>query len=147
MRLPANGRIALVLGLLALIPLPAGCSGGPGEVTAEQEHMARVLRLWRGFNKANHHPPKTSDELRSWAEKLTPKQLAEYDVEDVHEALTSPRDGEPYGIAVPGGKQTHGMGPIAYERKGLHGKHQMITNRGMISEIDEDTFSQMFPNP
>jgi hypothetical protein len=147
MKLPSRAGIGL-LGLLALVPLSAGCGGGgPPEVTAEQEHIARVLRLWRGFNKANHHPPKTSDELRGWAEKLPKDQLAQFDIDDLHEALTSPRDGEPYGVAEPGGRQTHGMGPVAYERKGVGGKHLIVTNRGMTNEVDEDTFHNMFPNP
>ena len=134
--------------LVVLSSLAAGCGGNKpvGRERSDDElHIQRVAQLWSGFRAAQGgKAPANAEELKTWAKKLKPEQLAQYGIQDVDKALISPRDGQPYLILRAAGNRM-GYGNVVFEGSGVNGKHLAASNMGSVSELDEEEFKQAVP--
>jgi hypothetical protein len=113
----------------------------------EQIHIMKVAQLYGGYRQAhNNTPPASTKEFTDWAKKLKPDQLAKLGIEDLNEALVSPRDGQPYEIA-PVSNAPMGMSPVAiYEKVGVNGKHMTASSMGSSGEMAHDDLAKLVPN-
>jgi hypothetical protein len=143
--------------LAVLAGVAVGC--GPKklnlEPTKDREQISRALRVFNEYRNANNKKnPKNAEELKSWAKKnLTGKQLQDLGIENLDEALTSLRDGQPYQVVPtlplspgqPAGMQGV-MQTVLYEKVGVEGKHMTISGMGNVTEMDDEQLKTYLAN-
>jgi hypothetical protein len=145
----APRRIVLALALGALV----GCNRGPTktDLPPEEKHILKLAALYSDFRGKNGRLPKTIDELKAFARKMSPEDLRQRGIDDLDKAFTSPRDNQPYKL-VPPQRPKRGGPPfpmvILYEATGVDGKHMVASGMGGGAfEWDEATLRQNIPNP
>ena len=84
----------------------------------------------------------TIDELKAWAKKLPKEKLDAMGIDNVDEAVVSPRDQQPY-VLVRGGPQ---MMIQAHEKIGAGGKRYVLYSTGSVFEMGDDAFKQLMAN-
>jgi hypothetical protein len=120
----------------------SGCGGEPEipKIPEEQQNILFILRAYCKFNGQQHRTPASLDELKP--------VLKEFG--DPEKIILSSRDGQPYVLVggldisrVPSG----GVLPVvAYERKGIDGKRQVVDLRGTIRLLTPEEFKLLkFP--
>jgi hypothetical protein len=137
---PTNRLFTVAVSVVLLVF--SGCSGEAEspKVPDDQQNILFILRAYCKVNGDQHRPPTSIEELKP--------ALKEFG--DVEKIIRSPRDGEIYVIVggidlsrMPSG----GVLPVvAYERKGVSGKRQVVDLRGSVRELTPEEFRQLkFP--
>jgi hypothetical protein len=137
---------------LALAPL-AGCTQGPTktDLPPEEKHILKLASLYSDFRGKNGRAPKTMDELKSFARRMSPDDLRARGIDDIDKAFTSPRDNQPYKLAPP--QPPKRGGPpfpmvIVYETTGVDGKRMVASGvGGGAFEMDEAQLREHVPKP
>jgi hypothetical protein len=133
----------LLAAISAVLLAFSGCGGDPEipKIPNEQQNILYILRAYCKFNGDQQRTPVTLDELKPLLKEFG----------DPEKIILSPRDGQPYVLVggldisrVPSG----GVLPVvAYERKGVDGKRQVIDLRGSIRLLAPDEFKKLkFPS-
>ena len=130
-------RILLPLVLAVL----AGCSSSVHVVplTAAEQELTNIVAAYMDAEQQLNRPPKNAEELKPFLKRLG----------DPEDLLTSPNDGEPYGVAwgaaLSGGPTAYqGMFPIiAYERKGTGTSRAVVDVRGRPLTVPQADFSKL----
>jgi hypothetical protein len=143
--------------LAVLAGVAVGC--GPKklnlEPTQDREHISRAFRVFSEYRKANHNKnPKNAEELKTWAKKnLTSEHLQGMGIENLDEALTSLRDGQPYQVVPPlplsqgqPANMQGAMQTVLYEKVGAEGKHWTITGMGQANEMGDEQLKTYLAN-
>ncbi len=139
--------VALVLGPLV------GCSPSPTKTDLDpnEKHILKVASLYSDFRSKNGRPPKTIDELKTFARKLSKQELQNRGIEDLEAAFVSPRDHQPYKVAPPSPPKRGGppMPLVAlYEQAGVGGKRMVASGLGGGAfEWDDAKLREHVPNP
>jgi hypothetical protein len=144
----APRRIVLALALGALV----GCNRGPTktDLAPEEKHILKLASLYGDFRAKTGRPPKTIEELKGFARKMSKQDLASRGLDDLDKAFVSQRDNQPYKLAPPQPPQRGGPpipGIIFYEQTGVDGKHMVANGMGGAFEMDEADLRQVVPNP
>jgi hypothetical protein len=131
---------------LMVMPIVVGCGGGHGTDTKkslenpERRHILQMLSVYRAYLSAHHSkPPASPQALKDWAQKEGKEKLQITD--SLEDALTSPRDGQPYAFVPPPKRK---MGPqtfMVYEQQGKGGKHYFAGEMGVVGEMDDKEIS------
>jgi|GEM_PF-2348914 hypothetical protein len=153
-----------VIGCLVLL---IGCGGGtpPPSPPTTQTKISSLGRLY-GEYAARHDGVGPEDEasFRSFLESLPPPQRKSMGLENVAEALVSPRDGAPYVIifgveprsgaangqpgtppSAPGQSGLRGQAVVIHEQTGQDGKRLVATAFGSMDELAEAEFAKAVP--
>lgn len=154
-----------VVGCLVLL---IGCGGGtpPPSPPTTQTKISSLGRLY-GEYAARHDGVGPEDEasFRSFLESLPPPQRKSMGLENVAEALVSPRDGAPYVIifgveprsgaaangqpgtppSAPGQSGLRGQAVVIHEQTGQDGKRLVATAFGSMDELAEAEFAKAVP--
>jgi hypothetical protein len=145
----APRRIVLALALVSLV----GCSQGPtkSDLPPEEKHILKLASLYSDFRGKNGRPPKTIDELKAFAKKMSPEDLRQRGIEDVDKAFISPRDNQPYKL-VPPQPPKRGGPPmpivVVYETTGVDGKRMVASGMGGGAfELDDEKLREHVPKP
>jgi hypothetical protein len=136
-----------------ILCLLLGCNRGPTktDLPPEEKHILKLAALYSDFRGKNGRQPKTIDELKAFAKKVSREDLQQRGLDDVEQAFISPRDNQPDKL-VPPQPPKRGGPPmplvILYEKTGVDGKHMVASGRGGGAfEWDEQTLRQNIPNP
>ena len=146
-----------------------GCGGGtpPPSPPTPASTIASLGRLY-GEYASRHDGVGPADEaaFRSFLESLPAAQKKSMGVEDLSQALTSPRDGQPYEIvygvapaeafeSAPGASPNPAAGPkksglqgqpvVIYEQAGKDGLRLVATGFGTSAELGEKEFADAVP--
>jgi hypothetical protein len=120
----------------------SGCSSEPEipKIPVEEQNILYILRAYCKFNGEQHRTPKSLDELKPWLKEFG----------DPEKVVLSPRDGQPYvlvgGLDISRLPSGGVMPVVAYERKGVDGKRQVVDMRGQIRLLMPDEFKLLiFP--
>jgi hypothetical protein len=120
-----------------------GCTKAPKtrDLSPEELHLQKFSKLYYRFKEDQTRPPADVQTLKTWAKKkLKKNDLADLGIDDLDQAVTSPRDHQPYEIV----NLPMGMGPLlAYEKNGVDGKRLCLNGGGSIMEVNEDTFKEL----
>jgi hypothetical protein len=142
--------------LVVLLGLFAGCADKPTktDLPPEEKHILKIASLYIDFRSKNGRPPKDADELKGFAKKMDPKDLAARGIDDVDKAFVSPRDNQPYKVIKPDAVKPAGKGAppfpmvVIYEATGVGGKRMVASGMaGGAFEWDEERLKQHVPNP
>lgn len=162
-----SAPVVCLVGMLVLAA--SGCGGGtpPPSPPTPQTTIAVLGRLYGGY-ASQHDGVGPADEaaFRSFLESLPAAQRKGMGVEDVAEALVSPRDGQPYvilggidtrqavdatpqaGSGQPGAPQQSGLQGqpvVIHEQTGQDGKRLVATGFGTSAELDAAAFAKAVP--
>ncbi len=141
--------ISTACGFLAAACLVVGCSHKKkGEsLTAEKAHILKLAGLY-GLYKTSHggKAPRTTEEFTKWARSLPKDRLKNLGIEDLDEALVSPRDHEPYQVTAGKPNRMGISGVVIYEKTGVRGRHQVLGTMGNTGEESEEQLRQSVPH-
>ena len=91
-------------------------------------------------------PPKDEKEFRAYLDSM-PQALAAYNVTQVDQMLTSPRDGQPFVIIFGKKKIAPADSPgtpwAAYEQTGIDGKRFAVQVRGGVKILSDTEIEQI----
>jgi hypothetical protein len=145
-------RSGLFLGSFISLLMLAGCgSKGQKPLPDAEVHILKLSSLVMGYHQTHKKKwPVSTEAFTKWARQLKPDQLRNYRIDDLEEALVSPRDHHPYQIAPPP-KSTGlkpGMPPslILYEKVGVNGGHMFLGGMGASGEMDDELLKMQVPN-
>jgi hypothetical protein len=144
-------RLAVCCALVCLAP---GCGRKPSrtEMPEVEKHILKVPPLYNSYRSAHGgRPPATIDELKAWAKKLPKERLQKLGIEDVEQALTSPRDNQPYVLVDPAVVKKAPMGMarvVVHEKEGVDGKRMTASLMGGgAQEMTEEEMQQAMNPP
>jgi hypothetical protein len=140
--------LSALCGLLVLSCLLSGC--GTKEIPPlppEQIHILKLTSILAEYRRTHKNAlPANADEFKKWASSLKRDQLAKFGIDNLDDALVSPRDHEPYQI-TPGKPNRMGIIPvIAYEKTGVNGKRYVLSSMGTAGEVNEEAMRNSVPN-
>jgi hypothetical protein len=129
----------IVLGLLG--PLNAGCTTAAVEEPDAKVRLTKLLRLYQVYVDRNKKGPANEQELRAFAQKLTPKERTDYLLgDDLETIYTSPRDNQPfvvrYNLKLEPGGPTRG---VAWEATGQDGRRLVALSMGYVEDYDNES--------
>jgi hypothetical protein len=126
--------------------LIAGCGAKPVPPRQEAEvHILNVMKLWAEYRHTFNKVPASTAELTNWARSLKPDDLAKLGIQNLDEALVSPRDHEPYQV-TPGKPNRMGIIPVViYEKTGVAGKRLTASSMGQSGELNEEALRNTVP--
>jgi hypothetical protein len=130
---------------LAFVMAGCGGRGGSAPTAPTDQHIMKFFGLKGEYARANKGKAATNtEELKAWAKKLSPQELSKMGIDDLDNALKSPRDGEEYQIAPPRKGRQFGPPPVAvYEKTGKNGTRIIVGGMGEVQEVSEESFNQM----
>jgi hypothetical protein len=135
-------------GLLVIGCLGSGCGSKEiPDLPPEQVHILKLSSLLAEYRRTHKNElPKDAAAFKTWASSLKPDQLTKFGINNLDEALVSPRDHEPYQI-TPGKPNRMGIIPvIAYEKNGVNGKRYILSSMGNAGEVNEEAIRNSVPN-
>jgi hypothetical protein len=139
-------RASVVVSLL-LAGAMAGCGGGQAATSepGAQDRLASLYQLYKLYCEKNKRGPVNEQDLRSFAQKLTPDERASRKIGDDVEALfKSPRDGQnfviKYNLMISAGGGSKG---VAWEAVGKDGRKYVALMRGYVEECNETMFQEV----
>jgi hypothetical protein len=145
--------IAPALSLVALIGLALiGCrdaAAPAGNDALARRQVSLVAMLYGQYLQShNNLPPADEAAFRSFLNEYGGSRLKEYNIDNLDKLLTSPRDGQPFGIVY--GKRlapadSPGTPWAAYEKTGVDGKRLAAQARGATVELTPEQFAATFP--
>ena len=140
-RRTVSGQVTLSL---ALFLSALGCRQSIEPQVPPLGHLRiqKLSSLCQQFAVSQRKPPATIDELKAWAKKLPKEKLDAMGIDNVDEAVVSPRDQQPY-VLVRGGPQ---MMIQAHEKIGAGGKRYVLYSTGSVFEMGDDAFKQLMAN-
>ena len=136
-------KSSLILAAISAVFLAlSGCSDEPQttKVPDEQKNILCILQAYCKFNGENHRTPASLEELKPLLK----------DFGDPEKIGLSPRDGQPYvvvgGLDISRAPSGGALPVVAYERKGVDGKRQVVDLRGTIRLLTPEEFKLLkFP--
>jgi hypothetical protein len=139
----------LLVGLAGLAVLLAGCGQRGGrQGRGGRAHIQRLALLYGRYAVSHHgRAPANEKEFRAFLHHLSPDDLPKgIDRSDVDGLLTSPRDGQPYGIAygvAVGGSRPAQALVVVYERAGVDGQHYVAFDSSDVQEVDDTRLREL----
>jgi hypothetical protein len=133
--------------LLVAVSLVLGCGKREKKNLPEgQLHILKMTSLWGQYRTTHGNKLAAStDQLTKWAHSLKPDQLSKMGIENLDEALVSPRDHEPYQVTA-GKPNRMGIAPVVvYEKVGVNGKHFALSSMGNAGEVSEEALRNSVP--
>jgi hypothetical protein len=125
------------------------CSDVQKPQSESDKHLQTLAVYYGRFMSVNRGMgPPSEAELKKFVKSRPASELQTFGFEPdtVDQMFISPRDQEPYGIAlkIPGGvpKPDGTVTMIIWEKTGVNGKRYVADAVGRIEEIDEATFQQ-----
>jgi hypothetical protein len=143
-------RLGGFIVLIFLVGHCVGCGSSTPqyELREGQPHILKVAVLAQKFRGKNQRYPESTDELKKWAQTLKPEELQKMGIDNLEQALTSPRDKQPYQINKPGNDPQAKMGMVSilvYEKEGVKGKHMTASSMGSFSEVTRGELKAAVP--
>jgi hypothetical protein len=139
-------RSGVGYGLLVVGFLVLGCRNKEVKNLPEAKlHILKMTSLWGQYRATHGKSPASTEQLTKWARSLKPDQLAKMGIENLDEALTSPRDHEPYQVTA-GKPNRMGIAPVVvYEKTGVKDKHYALSSMGNAGEVSEEALKNSVP--
>ncbi len=145
--MPARRRVLRWMTLTVLLGSVVGCSSTPPQANLadEQVHILKALRLSNEYRGKNKRFPTSNDELKAFAKSLPASKLKELGIDNVDQALTSPRDQQPYQFLKPANPmESRGMmSVLIYEKNGVNGKYMTASSMGQARELSDEEMKQV----
>jgi hypothetical protein len=141
-----TSHLRLCLPFLIPLVLLSGCHKKAVPLAPAQSHMMKVIPVLSAYRVAHGKAPHNTEEFANWVKKMKPDELQKLGVDSAEDALTSPRDHEPYQVAPP---RTGFPGPqpvLIYEKVGVNGKHMIVSGMGTSGEVTEEALHNAVPS-
>jgi hypothetical protein len=147
---PTVRRVVCWAAAVTLGGLPAGCGGQPaGKPASEAKvHILKAATLAMQYRGKNKRYPTSAEELKTWAKALKPEELKQIGIDNLDEALTSPRDKQPYQFAKPKDPRAQQgmMSVLVYEKVGADGQHLTASSMGSFGRATSDELKKIDPD-
>jgi hypothetical protein len=142
-------RASIICALIMAMSFGCRSQTASQNIGRETSRLRLLVNLYQTAARGAGRMPKNEQELKQLIHAMRPELLDRIltagDVKSVDELFVSERDSQPYVIFYGGQPKGVANDLIAYERTGASGKRYVGYGLGIVSEEDEEHFTQLVP--
>jgi hypothetical protein len=117
-----------------------GCNAGGADIPASQLHIETVADWYQSYRAA--HDGKAPANEKAFIEYIQRKLKETGQSIDVHDLLTSPRDGQRYVVNYKPNSSSLHKNVAVYEREGLRGTRWLAFENKWSEEVDDQKLQE-----